>query len=492
MPAAAAPPAIPSTASTAALTKPTLGFATLEREVVAHELPLAGELPRWLNGSLLRTGPAKFEVGEQRMRHWFDGLAMLHRFTIDGGRVSYGNRFLESRSYRAAREQGRIVYGEFATDPCRSLFKRVQTLFSPGNALPDNANVNVTRLGERFIAMTETPLPVQFDPETLQTAGVRPYKVPGQLSTAHPHMDRGTGAMLNYAAKLGPRSSYRFFRVDPHASESRVIGSLPVREPAYMHSFGLTERWLVLVEFPYVVNPLSLVLSGRPFIENYRWKPELGTRITLVDRATGKAVEGFQTDVCFAFHHVNAYDDGGEVVVDLCTYPDAGIIEDLYLDRLRAGKPVTPATLTRFRLGLADRSVSREQLADGSIELPRINYGRCNGRPYRYVWGNGNGADGWIGEIVKVDTTDGGRQVWSQPGCYPGEPVFVARPQAEHEDDGVLLSVVLDAAAGSSLLLVLDAADLSELARAQAPHHIPFSFHGQFASRIVPTTQDNR
>ena len=94
-------------------------------------------------GSLLRTGPAKFEIGEQRMRHWFDGLAMMHRFTINGGRVSYGNRFLESRSYTAAREQGRMVYGEFATDPCRALFRRVQTLFSGGGVLPDNANVNI-------------------------------------------------------------------------------------------------------------------------------------------------------------------------------------------------------------------------------------------------------------------------------------------------------------------------------------------------------------
>jgi beta,beta-carotene 9',10'-dioxygenase len=51
----------------------------------------------------------------------------------------------------------------------------------------------------------------------------------------------------------------------------------------------------------------------------------------------------------------------------------------------------------------------------------------------------------------------------------------------EHEDDGVLLSVVLDAEESRSFLLVLDAADLSELARAQAPHHIPFGFHGQFA-----------
>jgi carotenoid cleavage dioxygenase-like enzyme len=471
---ATAAPATPTT-------KPTLGFSTLEQETVLDELALSGELPRWLGGSLLRTGPAKFEIGEQRMRHWFDGLAMLHRFTIEDGRVSYGNRYLESRSYRAARERGRMVYGEFATDPCRSLFKRVQTLFSPGSALPDNANINVTRLGERFIAMTETPLPVQFDPYTLETADVRPYEAPGQLTTAHPHLDRASGGMLNYAAKLGRISSYRFFQIAPNESKPRAIASLPVKEPAYMHSFGLTERWLVLAEFPFVVNPLALALSGRPYIENYRWKPELGTRFTLVERSTGKATGGFETDACFAFHHVNAYEDGDEVVVDMCAFSDAGVIEDLYLERLRAGKPVQAPELARFRLRVSDRSVSRQRLTEGEIELPRINYRRCNERPYRYVWGNANGAGGWLERIVRIDTTDGATLSWSQPGCYPGEPVFVAHPEAEREDDGALLSVVLDATLGTSFLLVLDASDLSELARAQVPHHIPFGFHGQFA-----------
>jgi carotenoid cleavage dioxygenase-like enzyme len=467
-------------------TKPTLGFTTLEQEIVADELALTGALPDWLSGSLLRTGPAQFEVGAHRMRHWFDGLAMLHRFTIDGGRVSYGNRFLHSRAYEAARERGEIVYHEFATDPCRSLFKRVQTLFSPGSVLTDNANVNVARLGERFVAMTETPLPVQFDPHTLQSAGVRPFTVPGQLTTAHPHLNRASGGMLNYAAKLGARSSYRFYALEPphdggQAATPRVIASLPVREPAYMHSFGLTERWLVLAEFPFVVNPLALALSGRPYIENYRWKPDLGTRFTLVDRVSGETVAGFQTEPCFAFHHVNAYEDGDEVVVDLCAFADAGVVEDLYLERLRAGKPVASAELTRFRLRLSDRAVRRERLADGDIELPRINYARCNERPYRYVWGVGNGSSGWLERVVKVDTAEHTTLSWSQPGCYPGEPVFVARPEAEDEDDGVLLSVVLDAGAGTSFLLVLDASDLSELARAEAPHHIPFGFHGQFA-----------
>ena len=51
-----------------------------------------------------------------------------------------------------------------------------------------------------------------------------------------------------------------------------------------------------------------------------------------MDRRSGQATGPFQADACFAFHHVNAYDSGGEVVVDLCTYPDAGIIGNDILD----------------------------------------------------------------------------------------------------------------------------------------------------------------
>jgi carotenoid cleavage dioxygenase-like enzyme len=51
-------------------------------------------------------------------------------------------------------------------------------------------------------------------------------------------------------------------------------------------------------------------------------------------------------------------------------------------------------------------------------------------------------------------------------------------PGGYAEDDGVLLSVVLDAGQRRSFLLVLDAANLEERARAAVPHHIPFGFHG--------------
>jgi carotenoid cleavage dioxygenase-like enzyme len=286
--------------------------------------------------------------------------------------------------------------------------------------------------------------------------------------------------MMNYAAKLGPRNSYRFFLLRPTATDPEVIATKAVGEPAYMHSFGLTPRWLVLAEFPYVVNPLRLALSGRPYIENYRWRPELGTRFHLFDRATGESVGPFEAPARFGFHHVNSYEENGDVVVDICTTPDARIVEDLYLDRLRRGEPIAPAHLERFRIAPGEGTVTSERLVDEPIELPRINYGRCNERAYRYVWGVGS-AGGWLDRIVKADVVQRSSSVWVEDGCYPGEPVFVGAPDAQREDEGVLLSVVLDGRSGNSFLLVLDAMSLQELARAEVPHQIPFGFHGQFA-----------
>src|SRR5215475_7119048 len=99
------------------------GFETLDAEIELDSLPVEGSIPEWLAGSLVRNGPAKYEAGDKPLRHWFDGLAMLHRFSFAGGSVSYANRFLRTKAYQAA-ERGQISYREFATDPCRSIFKR--------------------------------------------------------------------------------------------------------------------------------------------------------------------------------------------------------------------------------------------------------------------------------------------------------------------------------------------------------------------------------
>lgn len=67
-------------------------------------------------------------------------------------------------------------------------------------------------------------------------------------------------------------------------------------------------------------------------------------------------------------------------------------------------------------------------------------------------------------------------------GHSPGEPIFVPNPSADpevQEDDGILLSVVLDGFKGTSYLLVLDAKTLEELATAEVGGVVGIGFHGQ-------------
>lgn len=460
------------------------GFASLEREIALDSLPVEGTIPAWLAGSLLRNGPAGFEVGGQTLRHWFDGLAMLHRFGFDRGRVSYANRFLRSEAFRAA-EAGDISFGEFATEPSRSLLGRARTVLKP--APSDNCSFHIARIGDEHVALSETPRRIVFDPVTLEALDTFAEEL-GQHVTAHPHRDPRSGELLSLATRLCRRSRYAVFAQRARAS-ARIVAELPAgAEPSYMHSFGLSERHVLLTACPFVVSPVQAGLSGRPFIENFRWEPERPTSFIVIDRESGEPRGSFETDSFFAFHHVNVFERGRELVADLIVYDSPEVIESLYLDRVRESAPSESVhgRLRRYRIDLEIGRVAGEDLCTKMFELPQIDYERRNGRPYRYVYGaavdtdtGGEPAD-FLDQVIKVDVESGETRLWQEPGSYPGEAVFVPDPAGSAEDDGVLLSVVLDARAVNSYLLVLDARDLSELGRARVPHHIPFGFHGQY------------
>ncbi|HEX6887683.1 MAG TPA: carotenoid oxygenase family protein [Candidatus Nanopelagicales bacterium] len=462
-----------------------LGFST-SPEVALDDVPVIGRLPDWLRGSLLRNGPGTFDVGRRRYRHWFDGLAMLHRFSIVDGRVSYANRFLETRAYAAARDEGRIAYPEFATDPCRSLFARAMAVFDP--QVTDSAKVAIARVAERYLALAETPIQVQFDPETLRTVGVVGWDTSsfGRMTTVHPHLDQARHEAFNLVTRYGAASQYVVRRLDtstPAHVRGHDLATRRVRRPAYIHSFGMSQRHLVLAEFPLVVDPMALLLWLRPYIENFRWQPERGTRFHVFDRATGRHVRSVTAPAFFAFHHVNAFEVDGELVVDLVGYDDASVIEAFYLHRLEEPDVRIPAgTLRRYRIPLGTGEVSDEVLSDTAIELPSLDYSRMNTSPeHRYVYGVGlAGERGFYDQLVKVDLGTRGTRTWQEASCYPGEGVFVGRPGRVAEDDGVVLSVVLDAARGISFLLALDAATFTELARAELPHPVLFGYHGLF------------
>lgn len=60
-------------------------------------------------------------------------MAMMHRFHICEGNVTYSSRFLRSDSYVRNSEKDRIVVSEFGTlampDPCKNIFARFFSRF---------------------------------------------------------------------------------------------------------------------------------------------------------------------------------------------------------------------------------------------------------------------------------------------------------------------------------------------------------------------------
>jgi len=140
--------------------------------------------------------------------------------------------------------------------------------------------------------------------------------------------------------------------------------------------------------------------------------------------------------------------------------------------------------LRRYRIPLdASSPVTYEILSEYDVELPTINYKRCNTHEYKFAYGVGidkHHPEVLANLLVRVDVRQRATKIWSEENCYPGEPVLVEVPNAKEDDDAVILSVVLNAQKGNSFLLILDAHTFSEIGRAEVPHHIPQGFHGQF------------
>jgi len=477
-----------------------VGLEAIDREYDRVECPVVGEIPSWLSGTLFRNGPGRFEVDDREFNHWFDGLAMLRRFRIESKSVTFSNRFLRSKEYTHVTEQGELRCDQFGTTAPSSIFGRLAGLLR--QELTDNASISVDRIGTDPISITETPNSVGFDSETLETTRtISPddsVSITGSLG--HPHYDFDRETVVNMGVRFGRQSEYVLFERSAEGTIRRPIAALPVDRPAYFHSFGLTEQYAILLESPLRLNPLSL-LSDRSFIESYAWDDDRQSNLLVFDRHAGELVERFSVDSCFVFHHANAFERDDEIVVDLIAFEDDSVIDSLFLDRLRSGDiPAPGGDLRRYRLSLSDGTVDEESLQSGPLEFPMINYRQVSTQPYRYLYAAGHTVShspeadqqreptGLLNALVKIDLETDSKTVWSEPDSYPSEPVFVAREPPEtptveadsREDDGVVLSVVLDTDTERSVLVVLDAGSFSEIARAELPAAFPFGFHGQW------------
>lgn len=463
-------------------------FSTQTEEFAKTTLPFRGQLPEWLEGSLLRTGPSLFTIGNTRLNHLFDGMAKFYKISFSGSTqsVSFTSRFAQSDAFLKARKTDALESHEFGSNPKRS---RLQTILEAFDfKATDNPNVNIFFLNQRYFACTETPFLTEFEPSSLATIGhlnlSESFK--SQVSTAHPHFDFRTGQLFNFLIEYGPVSTYKLFSWKQGENTPKHVASVKTKKPAYLHSFAMTENHIVLILGPLIVNPLELLFSGKPFIENFKWNAAESTRIYVINKHN-KSINSFELEPFFVFHHINAYETDKRIEVDLLSYKDASIIQQLYLDDLCSGlemnKPAVPC-IKRISIDLANKQIEKTLLNENGLELPTIDYKNCSTQKYDYFYGVAEHKKGdFLNKLVKISAKSALAEAsWHEENCYPSEAIFVPGPVS---NSGILISIVTNIAQSISFCLILDSNNLGELCRIPLPHLIPFHFHGQFREGLL-------
>ncbi|CAD5117767.1 unnamed protein product [Dimorphilus gyrociliatus] len=485
-----------------------LWFTTNDKTFHNYELERVKGLPKWLNGTYVRNGPGKFEYSRRKFVHAFDGYAKLMTISIrSGGSLKFSTSFVKTYFYRHSQRIGDIApYLLFDyTTPKFNRFDRLQQLLHG----IDNVNVNIhawknDRNGTSYVAVSDFWQVYEIDMTTLGTLKRINAKIPGidnplydfipLPATSHPLQEIGTNNFITFLSlfSLFPGLDSRIQIIRIKSVEKReLISSISTSRLPYMHSFALTKSWVILLGHPLFINKLKILKTSIP-LKSIDWRPEFGTEIFLVHLPTGTIRRMRIVKAVFATHFINAYEESGDIVADFITYDNPKLFDilllSIILDPVQRKSIFVKPVVMRFRINLRRNTVNIHQIGDVNFDFPIINKDfeknyYCFAYGLTLDWMNSTASPSdWAG-IGKNDLCGKGRSItWSRRYHLPSEVWFERRPGSVYEDDGVLMSVILDTIRRTSYLAILDARTLLLLHAIDFPTYVPFTMHGKFFS----------
>lgn len=431
-------------------------------EVDVRNLEVIGELPTDITGAYLRNGPnPRFDpIGTYV--YPLDGDGMVHRVELSEGTARYTNRFVRTPMVLAEEKAGQVIWAG-VTDPYTPGEDEVgPELAGTRRELPD---INVVRHDGRLLAMAETTLPFQLNPDDLSTLGRTDCDGAMAVgSTAHPKIDPVTGELVLFNYVLdAPYLTWSV--VAPDGSLVRPPTAVEGADtPLMIHDMALTGRYIVLMLCPLVFD-MGAVITGGSVLD---WRPEMGTRIALIPR-DGGAVRWIGRDAYWVWHFANAFDlPDGRVSVDYVewTYP-AGFAK---MDSPSLG------TLVRVAIDPERGTVTRETVCERDVEFPRIDDREITKRHRTTATVGKLGVrEGVLDSLWFFDTATGSEAHWHPGRVSVGEPIFI--PGSEYEYWGMIGTDLDDRSSWFFLLPAEDPA-AGPLCTVRLPIRVPGGLHG--------------
>jgi carotenoid cleavage dioxygenase-like enzyme len=448
-------------------------FRPTDIEGVDESLSVIGELPRELEGIFVRNGSNPRFAPPGRY-HWFDGDGMIHSVEFREGKARYRNRWVRTRAFELESEAGRALW--------RGLEERPDPA-SPYGPLKDTSNTDLVYHAGQLLSLWwlggeayRVRLP------DLETCGSESFGGRMRTISAHPKVDMITGELCLFDYK--PMPPYLTYGVVSPRGELVHHTTVDLPGPRLQHDLAITEHYTLVFDMSMMFDPEELK-KGRQKAGFFRDKP---TRIGVLPRyAHGKDVRWFDAEPCFMYHTINAWEeaDGTRITLVGCRIRDP---------LARGDEPTIPRIghlrlepcLHRWTLDLERGTVKEEQLDDLLSEFPRMDNRRL-GRRTRYSYNQRFARSGALSfdGVVKYDTDTGQSKVHPWPkGTHGGETVFAPRAGASGEDDGWLITFVVDEESGASEVHVLDARHVENepVARVRIPRRVPTGYHAYWVS----------
>ena len=452
-------------------------FQDVSREHDFESMQIEGKLPTDLNGTLYRVGPGLFSSFGKRYKHWFDGDGAISAVCFSNGTAKGAVKIVKSKGLSQEQSAGKPLYGGYGTVPPgirAKLEARVKNV----------ANTSVLPWNNRLFALMEAGLPTEISKDDLSTLGESQMEgmIP-QAFSAHPHRVVSRKTIYNFGVRYGRTTFLDLFEL-ADSGVARMLGSVPLDGPSFVHDFIATEKHLLFFVPPLRLRIIPMLLGLGSYSENLKWRPSLGTEVLIIPIDTPAEVIRFTTDPFYQWHFSNAFEREKEIVVDLVRYPNFN--SNQRLSELTHGQCDQPFDGTFYRIVVepAKERVYSEERWSQVCEFPRVTP-QVEGKSYRYSYVTSytdpNHPCGLQGVITKLDVESGAiTQMRYENESITSEPIFVSKKGAKEEDAGYLLSLIYDPDKHQSYIGVLDAQDFEKgpLCKVWFDHHVPPTFHG--------------
>jgi carotenoid cleavage dioxygenase len=475
-----------------------------------------GTIPADLSGEYLRNGPNQNHPPTGRM-HMFDGEGMIHQVRITEGEAFYSNTYIRTPKFKINARNGRDSFthvGDLAGGGgvgmakivCELLKKRLGMLPKLSRLESSSGSTSLLFHHNKLYALQEIAYPFALDvdlsdKDAILLSGEGTFeRFDGKLTapfSAHVKIDPDSQDMIFFSNSID--SGHIFYAELSREGELKTFRPIQKDNPCigFLHDSFVTEHFAICPDMSIRFDVTKMRSEHKsPWFFDANTSMTFGVVRRKPDKNghTSHTVQWFDTGKPgFIWHTINGWEerrpDGG---TDLLLF--APVFDD-YPSTIPIHLPEEPeANVWLWRLNLESGEITEQRaLIDQFFERPSINE-KYLGKKHRFAYlldkthprrtlGCG---------VQKYDLIEERLlEHYSYGDDFGGEPIFVAKSDAQAEDDGYILELLMNEREAS--LIILDARDLSLHATIKLPQRIPFGVHSLWIpQKLCHTLESDR